>query len=131
MKKEWISGKKGEKFNRTKSVDYLCEEMNDILARYPGFRMVNFGDAALNMESGWLSEFAEKWPVRVGLPFACNVNINYLDEHDIVNAEARRGACRCSSASSRAARTCASRSTRRATPTRWCTGSRRCSGSTS
>jgi hypothetical protein len=51
MKKEWISGKKGEKFNRVKSVDYLCEEMNDIVARYPGFRMVNFGDAALNMDS--------------------------------------------------------------------------------
>jgi radical SAM superfamily enzyme YgiQ (UPF0313 family) len=83
MKKEWISGKKGEKFNRTKSVDYLCEEMNDILARYPNFRMVNFGDAALNMESGWIQEFAEKWPQRVGLPFACNVNINYLDEPDI------------------------------------------------
>jgi len=84
MKKDWISGRKGERFNRTKSVDYLCEEMNDILARYPGFRMVNFGDAALNMESGWVQEFAEKWPARVGLPFACNVNINYLDEDDIV-----------------------------------------------
>jgi anaerobic magnesium-protoporphyrin IX monomethyl ester cyclase len=84
MKKTWVSGKKGEKFNRTKSVDYLCEEMNDILARYPGFRMVNFGDAALNMEHGWIQEFAEKWPRRVGLPFACNVNINYLNEEDII-----------------------------------------------
>ena len=84
MKKTWISGKRGEKFNRTKSVDYLCEEMNDILARYPGFRMVNFGDAALNMESGWVHEFSEKWPARVGLPFACNVNINHLDEDDII-----------------------------------------------
>lgn len=84
MKKTWVSGKRGEKFNRTKSVDYLCEEMNDILARYPGFRMVNFGDAALNMESGWVQEFADKWPERVGLPFACNVNINYLDEDDII-----------------------------------------------
>jgi len=84
MKKTWVSGKRGEKFNRTKSVDYLCEEMNDILARYPGFRMVNFGDAALNMESGWIQEFADKWPKRVGLPFACNVNINHLDEDDII-----------------------------------------------
>jgi radical SAM superfamily enzyme YgiQ (UPF0313 family) len=85
MKKTWVSGKKGEKFNRTKSVDYLCDEMNDILARYPGFRMVNFGDAALNMERGWLAEFAEKWPARVGLPFACNVNINHLNELDIIH----------------------------------------------
>ena len=84
MKKTWISGKRGEKFNRTKSVDYLCEEMNDILARYPNFRMVNFGDAALNMESGWIHEFADKWPQRVGIPFACNVNINYLDEDDVI-----------------------------------------------
>ncbi|MCC6409884.1 MAG: B12-binding domain-containing radical SAM protein [Planctomycetes bacterium] len=84
MKKEWISGKKGEKFNRVKSVDYLCEEMNDIVARYPGFRMVNFGDAALNMERGWVQEFAEKWPKRVGLPFACNININHLNEDDII-----------------------------------------------
>lgn len=83
MKKTWVSGARGEKFNRTKSVDYLCEEMNDILARYPGFRMVNFGDAALNMERGWLQEFSEKWPRRVGIPFACNVNINYLNEDDI------------------------------------------------
>ena len=91
MKKDWISGRKGERFNRTKSVDYLCEEMNDILARYPGFRMVNFGDAALNMESGWVQELAEKWPARVGLPFACNVNINYLDEDDIVGL--KRAGC--------------------------------------
>ncbi|HKX45649.1 MAG TPA: radical SAM protein [Planctomycetota bacterium] len=91
MKKEWISGRPGEKFNRTKSVDYLCEEMNDILARYPNFRMVNFGDAALNMMSGWVQEFAEKWPVRVGLPFACNININFLDEDDI--AALKRAGC--------------------------------------
>ncbi|MCZ6597677.1 MAG: radical SAM protein [Planctomycetota bacterium] len=91
MKKEWISGKKGEKFNRTKSVDYLCEEMNDILARYPGFQMVNFGDAALNMYRGWLEEFADKWPKRVGLPFATNININFLNENDIVNL--KRAGC--------------------------------------
>lgn len=90
MKKEWVSGK-GDKFNRTKSVDYLCEEMNDILARYPGFRMVNFGDAALNMERGWLDEFADKWPKRVGLPFACNININFLNEADIINL--KRSGC--------------------------------------
>ncbi len=83
MKKEWVTGGKNETFNRTKSVDYLCEEMNDILARYPNFRMVNFGDAALNMKHGWLEEFAEKWPERVGMPFACNVNINYLNEDDV------------------------------------------------
>ncbi|MFM7281701.1 MAG: B12-binding domain-containing radical SAM protein, partial [Planctomycetia bacterium] len=70
MKKDWVSGRRGEKFNRQKSVDYVCEEMNDIIARYPGFRMVNFGDAALNMTRGWIEEFAEKWPKRVGLPFA-------------------------------------------------------------
>jgi len=85
MKKDWISGRPGERFNRVKSVDYLCAELEDVLARYPGFRMVNFGDAALNMQSGWLAEFAEAWPRRVGLPFACNVNINFLDEDDIAN----------------------------------------------
>jgi radical SAM superfamily enzyme YgiQ (UPF0313 family) len=90
MKKEWVSGR-GDRFNRTKSVDYLCEEMNDILARYPGFRMVNFGDAALNMERGWLEGFATKWPERVGLPFACNININYLNEDDIINL--KRSGC--------------------------------------
>lgn len=90
MKEEWVSGK-GDKFNRVKSVDYLCEEMNDILARYPGFRMVNFGDAALNMQRGWLAEFAEKWPKLVGLPFACNVNINFLNEEDIINL--KRAGC--------------------------------------
>ncbi len=91
MKKEWVSDRKREKFNRTKSVDYLCEEMLDILARYPNFRMVNFGDAALNMYRGWLDEFAEKWPRRVGLPFACNVNINYLNEDDIISL--KRAGC--------------------------------------
>lgn len=83
MKKDWVSGARGERFNRTKSVDYLCEEVNDILARYPGFRMVNFGDAALNLERGWLEEFSRKWPEKVGMPFACNVNINFLDEDEI------------------------------------------------
>jgi len=84
MKKEWVSDRRKEKFNRTKSVDYLCEELTDILARYPRFRMVNFGDAALNMYRGWVDELALKWPERVGLPFACNVNINYLNEDDII-----------------------------------------------
>ena len=42
MKKDWISGKRGERFNRTKSVDYLIAQVNDTLARYPGFRMINF-----------------------------------------------------------------------------------------
>jgi radical SAM superfamily enzyme YgiQ (UPF0313 family) len=91
MKKEWVSGASGETFNRTKSVEYLCEEMRDIRARYPGFRMVNFGDAALNMSRGWLEEFAEKWPKLVGLPFACNININYLDEEEIV--QLKRSGC--------------------------------------
>ncbi len=91
MKKDWVSGKKGERFNRTKSVDYLVAQVNDTLARYPGFRMVNFGDAALNLEQGWLEEFADKWPEQVGLPFACNVNINYLDEDEIVNL--KRAGC--------------------------------------
>ena len=90
MKEEWVSGQ-GDKFNRVKSVDYLCEEMNDILARYPGFRMANFGDAALNMQRGWLEEFADKWPKQVGLPFACNININYLNEQDIINL--KRAGC--------------------------------------
>jgi radical SAM superfamily enzyme YgiQ (UPF0313 family) len=53
--------------------------------------MVNFGDAALNMTSGWVQEFAEKWPARVRLPFACNININYLDEEDI--AALKRAGC--------------------------------------
>lgn len=91
MKAEWVSDRKKEKFNRMKSVDYLCEEMEDILARYPNFRMVNFGDAALNMYRGWLEEFAEKWPKRVGLPFATNVNINFLNENDVVNL--KRAGC--------------------------------------
>jgi radical SAM superfamily enzyme YgiQ (UPF0313 family) len=91
MKAEWVSDRKKEKFNRMKSVDYLCEEMADILARYPHFRMVNFGDAALNMYRGWLEEFAEKWPRRVGLPFATNVNINFLNEDDVVNL--KRAGC--------------------------------------
>jgi radical SAM superfamily enzyme YgiQ (UPF0313 family) len=53
--------------------------------------MVNFGDAALNMSRGWLEEFAEKWPKLVGLPFACNININYLDEEEIV--QLKRSGC--------------------------------------
>ena len=91
LKREWVSGAEGETFNRTKSVDYLCDEVTDIWARYPGFRMINFGDAALNMSRGWLEEFALKWPERVGLPFACNININYLDEEEIV--QLKRAGC--------------------------------------
>lgn len=84
MKKEWVSGSAGEKFNRTKSVDYLIEEVRDVLSRWPRFRIVNFGDAALNLSLGWLEEFSRKWPDKIGMPFACNVNINFLDEKEIV-----------------------------------------------
>ena len=45
----------------------------------------------MNLELGWLEEFADKWPREVGLPFACNVNINFLDEGDIINL--KRAGC--------------------------------------
>lgn len=57
---------------RTKSVDYLIDEILDVRARYP-LTFVKFQDDIFGLDRKWLTEFASVYARRVGLPFSCYV----------------------------------------------------------
>ena len=50
---------------------------NTVRARWP-LEQAIFIDDLFIIHNDWLEEFAEKWPVQVGLPFFCNVRANML-----------------------------------------------------
>jgi len=68
----------GPKF-RYKEVDYIIDEILDVREKYPLEKIV-FQDDVFILNKPWLEEFAEKFPKRVGLPFACNVRANLINE---------------------------------------------------
>ncbi len=64
---------------RKKSVDYLIEEINRVRKQYP-LEEVIFNDDLFIMQKDWFSEFCERYPIEVGLPYTCNVRANLVDE---------------------------------------------------
>ncbi|MGE5279746.1 MAG: B12-binding domain-containing radical SAM protein [Deltaproteobacteria bacterium] len=67
---------------RKRSVDQVIEEICCVRDRYR-LDFVSFQDDTFCIDKTWLVDFAEKYPRRVGLPFACNVRPNLVDE-DVV-----------------------------------------------
>ncbi len=75
---------------RRRSVDLVLDEIEGVRARWPlGF--VVFLDDTFILQRGWIAEFAEKYPQRIGLPFFCNVRAN-LVKPDLV-AQLRQAGC--------------------------------------
>lgn len=64
---------------RKRSVDVVSAEINAVRERYP-LAFVVFLDDTFTIRGDWMEEFAEKYPVRVGLPFFCNVRANLVTE---------------------------------------------------
>ncbi len=64
---------------RIKSVSYLLEEIKDIGRKYP-LTFVKFHDDIFGAVKPWLSEFADRYPKEVGLPFNCYVRPNMATE---------------------------------------------------
>ena len=62
---------------RRRSVDLVLEEIAQVRERWP-LRFVVFLDDTFTLQKGWLAEFTEKYPQKIGLPFFCNVRVNLV-----------------------------------------------------
>lgn len=69
---------------RKKSVDYVLEEIADVLARYP-LKTVAFNDDTFIVDTKWFFEFAERFSSRFEISYSCNIRANLMTE-DIARA---------------------------------------------
>jgi anaerobic magnesium-protoporphyrin IX monomethyl ester cyclase len=72
----------GVKLMRRRSVDNLLDEIEHVIENYPPVRFLRFADDVFLIRSDdpWVSEFAEKYPRRIGLPFYCLIKPNNMTE---------------------------------------------------
>lgn len=75
---------------RRRSVDLVLDEIAWVRARWP-LAFVVFLDDTFILGKGWMAEFVEKYPRRIGLPFFCNVRAN-LVRPELV-AQLRQAGC--------------------------------------
>jgi radical SAM superfamily enzyme YgiQ (UPF0313 family) len=59
---------KGKSF-RIRSVESIVREMEYAKTLCTNIKIVRFDDEVFPIQRGWIEEFREKWPARVGLPF--------------------------------------------------------------
>lgn len=69
---------------RLKDVDYIINEVRDVIKRYPLDGVV-FQDDIFFFNKKWSFEFAEKWASKIGLPWSCNIRPDYINE-DLIRA---------------------------------------------
>ncbi len=67
---------------RRRSVDHVIAEAKQLKENYP-LTFVHFLDDIFNINMKWLREFAERWPVEVGLPFDAILMANMVQEEHI------------------------------------------------
>jgi len=64
---------------RFRSVDNLLGEIRAVTRQYPFIRALVFDDDILFLNRRWATEFAERYPVEIGLPFVCNARADVTD----------------------------------------------------
>ncbi len=62
------------------SVGRVIAELRDLKARYPTQFIKFYDDIFILKDDEWLDEFAERYPVEVGVPFHCLMRANLLTE---------------------------------------------------
>jgi len=75
---------------RYRSVDNVLAEIKDVRSKWP-LKFIFFLSDNLILDRGWISEFAERYRVEIGLPFSCNVRANLVDEK--VASDLKRAGC--------------------------------------
>jgi len=65
---------------RIRSVENIIQELEQAKLLNPRIKVVRFDDEVFPMRKEWLTELAEKWPVRVGLPFEVLVDPRLVRE---------------------------------------------------
>jgi anaerobic magnesium-protoporphyrin IX monomethyl ester cyclase len=69
---------------RSRSVDHLLNEIEEVTRRYPGIAFLGFHDDTFTLNPRWLNEFSEKYPARFRkFPFWCNATAKSVNE-DVV-----------------------------------------------
>lgn len=68
---------------RHRSVDHFLREMAEVKARF-GMEFAYIDDDIFTLlPLDWLGEFAQRYPTEVGVPFMCNVHVNFVNEEKI------------------------------------------------
>lgn len=67
------------KYIRQRSVENVIAEVKVLHDRYNATR-IEFQDDIFILDKKWLSEFAERYPQEVGLPFLCHVRANFVNQ---------------------------------------------------
>jgi radical SAM superfamily enzyme YgiQ (UPF0313 family) len=75
---------------RKKSVDYLIEEIKDVRRHYP-LKEIIFNDDIFILGQKWFTEFCDRYPREVGLPYTCNVRADLINEE--LAAGLRQSSC--------------------------------------
>ncbi|HOK40647.1 MAG TPA: radical SAM protein [bacterium] len=70
------------KIIRKHSVDYVIEQIKE-LQKYSNIKFIQFVDDIFIIDKEWLEEFAEKYPAKIGIPYNCNVRVDYIDDYKI------------------------------------------------
>ena len=70
-------------FIRRHSVEYVMNEIKDIVGRYPA-NSIHFSDDTFNLNKNWLEDFLVRYKKEIKLPFTCNVNVLLCDEEMVV-----------------------------------------------
>lgn len=69
---------------RSRSVDNLLNEIDEVTRRYPTIGFLGFHDDTFTLNPRWLKEFSEKYPARFKkFPFWCNATAKSINE-DVV-----------------------------------------------
>jgi len=69
---------------RFRSVDNLLKEIKEVVDLSPT-RFVYFQDDTFILDSEWIKEFSEKYPIEIGLPFHCHTRANLVSEEIVSN----------------------------------------------
>lgn len=67
---------------RYKAVDSVLAEIEEERAKRE-ISFINFEDDIFGMNTTWLKEFAGKYTARIGIPFCCNVRVEYINEETV------------------------------------------------
>ena len=73
---------------RYRTVENVLMEIEDVREKYPPLELVHFSDDVLVLNNKWFSEFAIKYPKRIGIPYSCMVRIDNLNEDMVAKLKA-------------------------------------------
>ncbi|MBN2354826.1 radical SAM protein [candidate division KSB1 bacterium] len=71
------------KYVRWRTPENIISEIDCVLKTYTGIESICFQDDTFALDIAWLKPFALLYKQRIGLPFACNLRVEAVDEETI------------------------------------------------